>query len=237
MAEKPAKIPKQKPIHTDHRSRMRARVKQYGLASLAEHEALEYVLFFCIPRQDTNPIAHALLRRFGSFADVLEAEEQELVTVPGVGPAAAHFLHTLSEIDRYYLTSRNQVRRRLATTEALADYLIPLFRGAKQEKLLMLALDDRRQLLRTIWLEEGSASSVDMSMRRIASEALRAGAACVVLAHNHPDGNVLPSQQDLFSTNELARALKLFQIHLADHIILAGDQYLSLKDTHRMLGC
>lgn len=236
MAEKSPKTKKKKPMHTDHRSRMRARVKQYGLDSLAEHEALEYVLFFCIPRQDTNPIAHALLDRFGSFADVLEADERELITVPGVGPAAAHFLHSLSEIDRYYLTSRTRARRRLATTEALVNYLVPLFRGAKQEKLLMLALDDRRQLLRTIWLEEGSASSVDMSMRRIASEALRAGAACVVLAHNHPDGSVMPSQQDMFSTNELARGLKLFQIQLVDHIILAGDEYLSLKDTHRMQG-
>ena len=98
----------------------------------------------------------------------------------------------------------------------------------------MLALDDRRQLLRTVWLEEGSASGVDMSVRRIAAEAVRAGAAYVVLAHNHPDGNVLPSRQDLFSTNEAARALALLQVRLLDHIILAGDETLSLNETGRM---
>lgn len=234
MDAQPKQPKSKKPVHEDHRSRMRAKVKQYGLASLAEHEALEYVLFFAIPRRNTNPIAHALLGRFGSFADVLEADEKELVTVPGVGPATAHFLHTLTEIDRYYLTSRSKVRRRLSSTEDIFNYLVPLFRGAKQEKLLMLALDDRRQLLRTIWLEEGSASGVDMSVRRIAAEAVRAGAAYVVLAHNHPDGNVLPSRQDLFSTTEAARALALLQIRLLDHVILAGDEALSLNETGRM---
>ncbi len=234
MDTQPKQPKRKKPVHEDHRSRMRAKVKEYGLASFAEHEALEYVLFFAIPRQNTNPIAHALLDRFGSFADVLEADEKELVTVPGVGPATAHFLHTLTEIDRYYLTSRSKVRRRLSSTVDIVNYLVPLFRGAKQEKLLMLALDDRRQLLRTIWLEEGSASGVDMSVRRIAAEAVRAGAAYVVLAHNHPDGNVLPSRQDLFSTNEAARALALLQVRLLDHIILAGDETLSLNETGRM---
>lgn len=225
---------KKQPMHADHRSRMRARVKKYGLDSLAEHEALEYVLYFSIPRQDTNPIAHALLDRFGSFADVLEADEKELLSVSGVGPTTAHFLHTLSEIDRYYMVSRSRVRRRLSETEDVVRYLQPLFRGAKQEKLLMLALDDRRQLLRTIWLDEGSASGVDLSVRRVAAEAVQAGAACVILAHNHPDGSVLPSREDLFSTEEVMKALSLLQIRLVDHIILAGEDSLSLKDTGRM---
>lgn len=226
--------PTKKPVHTDHRSRMRARVEAYGLESLAEHEALEYILFFCIPRQDTNPIAHALLDRFGSFADVLEASEKDLLTVQGVGPVTARFLHTLAQIDRYYLTSRSRVRRRLANTEDVAAYLQPLFRGAKQEKILMLALDDRRRLLRTVWLEEGTSNGVEISVRRVASEAVSAGACYVILAHNHPDDVVLPSREDLLSTSEVARALNLLQISLLDHVILAGDEYLSMRDTGRM---
>ena len=227
---------KRAPMHENHRERMRARVEQHGMESLAEHEALEYVLYFCIPRRDTNPIAHALLDRFGRFADVLEADEKELRQVPGVGPATARFLHFLGETDHYALKSRSQTRRRLATTEDLARCIVPLFQGARQEKLLMLALDDRRQLLRTVWLEEGSASGVDMSVNRIASSAVHAGAAFVVLAHNHPDGSVLPSRDDLFSTTEIMRALSLLQIRLLDHIIVAGEEYLSLQDTGRMAG-
>ncbi|MBQ7858523.1 MAG: hypothetical protein IJ347_00090 [Faecalibacterium sp.] len=95
-------------LHQDHRERMRRRVERYGLESLEEHEALEYLLYFAIPRRDTNPIAHALLNRFGSFAAVLEAAEEELLTVEGVGPSTARFLHAIQAIDRYYVASRSR---------------------------------------------------------------------------------------------------------------------------------
>lgn len=227
----------QKPIHTDHRARMRARVKKYGLDSLAEHEALEYLLYYVIPRRDTNPTAHALLERFGSFAGVLEASEADLCQVPGVGPAAAGFLHTLLETDRCYLLSRARQRRRLDTTEKCAEYLIPFFRGETHEKLLMLALDDRNRLLRTVWLDEGSAGGVDVSVRSIGAQAVSAGAAAIVLAHNHPDGVPLPSRDDLLSTSVAMRALALLDIRVQDHIILAGDEWLSLRDSGRMPKC
>ena len=92
--------------HEGHRQRMRARVEQYGLESLAPHEALEYLLYITNARRDTNGIAHALLERFGSFAGVLEASEEELCRVPGVGPASARMLHLLPEVSRYYEHSR-----------------------------------------------------------------------------------------------------------------------------------
>jgi DNA repair protein RadC len=209
---------------------MRARVEQYGLDSLAEHEALEYVLFFAIPRQDTNPIAHALMEHFGSFANVLEAAEDELCTVPGIGPAAAHFLHSLPEIDRYFLLSRNGRRTKLSTTQEIAAYLAPHFRGAGREKLAMLALDDRSRLLRLVWLDDGSAGALDVSVRKVATAAATAGAAGVVLAHNHPDGIVLPSKEDLMATRAAAQALSLLEIRL----IFAGEEWLSLKDSGRM---
>lgn len=236
MPETPKKPRADAPMHSDHRARMHARVAQYGLDSLAEHEALEYVLFFAIPRRDTNPLAHALIARFGSFAGVLEASEADLCSVPGIGPAAARFLHLLAETDRYYLLSRGRARRRLADTAALTAYLVPLFQGARHERLLLLALDDRRRLLRTTWLSDGSAGGVEVSVRRIAAEAVSAGAAYAVLAHNHPDGAALPSREDLLSTAEIQRALALLEITLLDHIILAGDEWLSMRDSGRLPG-
>ncbi len=223
-----------RPMHSDHRARMRARVEKYGLDSLAEHEALEYVLFFVIPRQDTNPLAHALIDHFGSFANVLEATEEELCTVPGIGPAAAHFLHSLPEIDRYLHLSRNGRRTKLATTQELAAYLAPHFLGAGHEKLAMLALDDRSRLLRLVWLDDGSAGALDVSVRKMATAAAMAGASGVVLAHNHPDGIVLPSKEDLMATQAAAQALALLEIRLKDHFIFAGEEWLSLKDSGRM---
>lgn len=223
-----------KPMHADHRSRMRARVEKYGLESLAEHEALEYLLYFSIPRADTNPIAHNLLDRFGSFSDVLEAGEKELCKVPGVGPQTARFLAALPEIDRYYLASRSRTRRRLSGTEDVLNYLVPMFRGARQERLLLIALDDRRRILRSVWVQEGDASNVDVDVRRIAAEAVSVGAAGVILAHNHPDGVVMPSREDMASTQAVQKALAVLHIALLDHIILTESEYISMRDTNRM---
>ena len=98
--------------HQGHRQRMRERVQNYGLDSLAEHEALEYVLYLTNAQKDTNGIAHDLIDRFGDFAAVLEASEEELCTVEGVGPATARMLHLLPEISRYYGRSRSAIARR-----------------------------------------------------------------------------------------------------------------------------
>ena len=121
--------------HEGHRQRMRARVEQYGLESLAPHEALEYLLYITNARRDTNGIAHALLERFGSFAGVLEASEEELCRVAG-RPArpAARMLHLLPEVSRYYEHSRTSTEGALTTTERLAAYLKPRFAGQNRRK-------------------------------------------------------------------------------------------------------
>ena len=103
--------------HQGHRQRMRERVQNYGLDSLAEHEALEYVLYLTNAQKDTNGIAHDLIDRFGDFAAVLEASEEELCTVEGVGPATARMLHLLPQICRYYSRSRTSTTRCIKTTE------------------------------------------------------------------------------------------------------------------------
>ena len=178
--------------HEGHRQRMRARVEQYGLESLAPHEALEYLLYITNARRDTNGIAHALLERFGSFAGVLEASEEELCRVPGVGPASARMLHLLPEVSRYYEHSRTSTEGALTTTERLAAYLKPRFAGAKQEKALLLSLDSRSRVKSVYWLKEGNTRMVSLEVKDVVSAALRGGTESVVLCHNHPNGVPLP---------------------------------------------
>ena len=204
--------------HEGHRQRMRARVEQYGLESLAPHEALEYLLYITNARRDTNGIAHALLERFGSFAGVLEASEEELCRVPGVGPASARMLHLLPEVSRYYEHSRTSTEGALTTTERLAAYLKPRFAGAKQEKALLLSLDSRSRVKSVYWLKEGNSRMVSLE----------------VLCHNHPNGVPLPSREDLAATENIVRALGLVKIRLRDHIILAENDYFSMRESNRL---
>lgn len=195
---------------------------------------LEYLLFFVIPRRNTNIIAHDLLNRFHTFANVLEATEEELQTVNGIGPAAAEFLHALFEVHRYCLQCGVGTPRRLQDTDRIADYLVPRFRGKKQEQLLLLALDDRDKLLRTIWLDEGSLGSLNVNISKVAAQALSAGATTVVLAHNHPGGLAVPSKDDVMATANLMRALAVLQIRVRDHFIIAGEDWLSMRESGRL---
>ena len=89
-------------LHENHRARMQARVERDGLESLAEHEALEYLLYLSIPRMDTNELAHRLIEHFGDFCKVMEAEPEELAQVDGIGPKSAHLISTVMAYSRYY---------------------------------------------------------------------------------------------------------------------------------------
>ena len=127
--------------HKGHRQRMRERVQSYGLDSLAEHEALEYVLYLTNAQKDTNGIAHDLIDRFGDFAAVLEASEEELCTVEGVGPSTARMLHLLPQISRYYGRSRTSTTRCIKTTEQMGSYLMAKFAWSDYERAMLVSLD------------------------------------------------------------------------------------------------
>ena len=131
--------------HKGHRQRMRERVQSYGLDSLAEHEALEYVLYLTNAQKDTNGIAHDLIDRFGDFAAVLEASEEELCTVEGVGPATARMLHLLPQISRYYGRSRTSTTRCIKTTEQMGSYLMAKFAWSDYERAMLVSLDSRKR--------------------------------------------------------------------------------------------
>ena len=220
--------------HEGHRQRMRTRVEQYGLESLAPHEVLEYLLYITNARRDTNGIAHALLERFGSFTGVLEASEEELCSVAGIGPASARMLHLLPEVSRYYEHDRTSTEGALTTTERLVTYLKPRFAGARQEKALLLSLDSRSRVKGVCWLKEENSRMVGLEVKDVVSAALRGGTESVVLCHNHPNGVPLPSREDLAATENIVRALGLVKIRLRDHIIIAENEYFSMRESNRL---
>ncbi len=230
MGEGGSALDKKKNIHAGHRERMHERVHSYGLESLAEHEALEYLLYFTNARRDTNAIAHELLERFGDFAGVLEAREEELCAVEGVGPASARLLHLLPQVVGYYHRSRTKDRRCMRTTEQLGEYLLARFRGLQREQVLLLGLDKRRRMKASAWLGVGDSVSVTLPVRAAVARAIQLGAERAVRAHNHPDGNAMPSRHDIQATAELDRGLRVVGIELLDHFIVTDTEYVSLRE-------
>ena len=215
-------------IHDGHRQRLKERFSREGLDNFDELQVLELLLFYCIPRVDTNPLAHRLLDHFGSLSQVMEATEAELEKIPGMGHNAAIFLNLITAVGRYYLVNRSAQNTILGTTEQCGNYLIPYFYGRRNETVFLLCLDAKCKMLCCKEIGEGSVNSAGVPVRRIVETALGANATTVVLAHNHPSGLALPSSDDVQTTHRVASALDTVDIILADHIIVADDDFVSL---------
>ena len=215
-------------LHGGHRDRLKKRFLQQGLDGFTDIQALELLLFYSIPRQDTNPIAHKLLQHFGSLSQVLEAPAEELMQVGGIKEHSAVLLNLINQMGRFYLVDKAQRERVLPTIEDCARYLQPYFYGRMNETVFLLCLDAKCKALCCKEVGEGSVNSAGISVRRIVESALREGATTVVLAHNHPSGIAIPSPEDIQTTRRVAAALQSVEISLADHIVVADDDYVSM---------
>ena len=216
------------PIHDGHRERLRQQFLREGLDNFTEVQALELLLYPIIPRKDTNPIAHALLSQFGSFSQVLEAPVEELQKVSGVGAHTAAYLHMILHAGRYYQVSRSRQNKILTSLEKCGEYLTAFFYGRQVENIYLLCLDAKCMVLDCRKVGEGSVNSAGLSVRKIVETALHANASAVVLAHNHPSGLAIPSDEDIQTTKKVAAALRAVDIQLVDHIVVAEDDYVSM---------
>lgn len=215
-------------IHEGHRQRLKERFRRSGLDNFTDVQVLELALFYCIPRRDTNPIAHALLEHFGSLSQVLEASVEELQKVEGIGENTALYLSMLPQIGRYYLVDRTQREVILPTIDKCGAYLVPFFFGRPTESVFLLCLDAKCKVLCCREVGRGSVNSAGVSVRKIVETAIGANATSAVLAHNHPSGLALPSAEDIQTTRRVAAALAAVEVHLADHIVVADGDYVSM---------
>lgn len=219
---------KEKSIHAGHRERIRERARREGLAAFSEHEVLELLLTYAIPQKDVNPLAHELVARFGSLANVLEADETELLRVSGVGRNAALLLSLMPQVMRYYQTNAQGEKPIVMNLKQAFAYCAPLFLGAKQEHLYMICLNKSGNVLHVALLHTGTVDQVALYPRIIVQTALRHDAHAVLLAHNHPSGVLLPSFADRKATTGVTEALASVDITLVDHLIFAGAQAYSI---------
>ena len=218
-------------IHDGHRQRLKTRFREEGLDHFEEHEVLELLLYYTIPRRDTNPIAHELMNRFGSLSQVLDARPEELAKVDGMGDAAATFLSLITAVGRYYLVNRTMLETILPTLDKCGQYLVPFFHGRRNEMVYILCLDAKCKVLCCKEMGEGSVNSAGVPIRRIVETALGVNATSVILAHNHPSGFAFPSDEDVLTTRRVALALDAVEIQLVDHIIVSDDDFVSLAQS------
>ena len=217
-------------IHSGHRLRMKQRYLSQGLEGFSDHEALELLLYYAIPRADVNPLAHRLMERFGSFRGVLDAEIAELTEVEGVGESTAALVRLIRDMNRRYLLDRQEKRTLLADSESAGRFFLPYFFGLREERVYAAFLDDELRLIHCRMLFEGGINYAPLSVRKLVETALREKATGVILAHNHPVGQAIPSMEDREATLHIRSALEAVQIRLLDHIIAAGEEFTSMEE-------
>ena len=218
-------------IHDGHREKMRKRYLAGGLDSFADHEALELLLYYAIPRRDVNPIAHALMERYGSLSAVLAAPVEDLKHVEGIGERAAVLLSLVPHVGKKARLADASQETVLSTTERAGDFLLERFAGEQHEVVYQLCLDRKGKLLTCRRLAEGGISSSDLDVRKLVENALLSSASAVIISHNHPSGVALPSADDYTATDRIREILASVGVTLVDHIIVADGDFVSMADS------
>lgn len=223
-------------LHQNHRERMLEKFRRFGLDVFSDHEVLEILLFFAIPRVDTNPIAHRLLARFGSLHAVLEAPVEQLCEVKGIGPRSADLIKLSFALCARYqkdLVKTDRHSDKLNTIEKIGEYFVPQFTGEREEVLLAAYVDGAGRVIKCEEVARGGHAQVTVDAYKIAQTALLCRAAGVALAHNHPDGTVTPSAEDIAVTHRLEQALTGLGLQLVDHCVVARGHYASIRRLRR----
>ena len=222
---------KTKPRYHEHRKHLRETFLKSGLAGFAEHEVIELLLTLAIPRSDVKQQAKALLARFGSLRGILDAPLAELQSVPGIGQVAAISLKVIREAATLYLQEASEGTEVLRSPEQLSNFWRMRIGHLKHEVFAVAYLDSAGQLLRNgvETLQEGTIDRAAVYPRRVVEAALKHQAAALVLAHNHPSGNVDPSEQDKLVTRAIVLAAETIGLRVADHLIVSAAETFSFR--------
>jgi DNA repair protein RadC len=213
-----------------HRQRLRQRFVEQGLDGFQDYEALELLLQFVARQKDMKPAAKALIARFGSFKNALDASVAELESVPDVGPAGAVLLHAVKQSASRYLQQASRERFAPENPQALVEYCIVRLGAEPNETFRVICLDSNFAIVREEEVAQGTVNQAAVFPRRVMEIALEARATTLVFAHNHPDGNVAPSDADKTLTRGLVLAAKTLGISVYDHLVVSRDAAFSFRE-------
>jgi len=220
----------ERPHYIGHRERLRERFRRVGAAGLHDYELLELLLTYAIPQKDVKPVAKLLLQRFGGLSGVLDAAQEELEAVRGLGPSSATLVRLVKELSGSYLAERMKHRDLLSSPQAVVDFARLKLAGLPHEALMVIYLNTKNEVIDYQTLHEGTVDRVTVYPRRIIEAALAHHAAALILVHNHPSGHPEPSEDDRRLTRSVAAAARTVDIQLLDHIIVGRDGYSSLRE-------
>lgn len=221
-------------MHEGHRERVRRRIINEGIDNFEEYQLLEALLYFSIPRADTNETAHRLISEFGSLNGVMSASRDDLLRIEGVGESSAILIGLINGINRKIAMSDNKEGVCYDSLGKICRYLSNLYVGISVERVYMMMFDNGMKLIECVRIAEGTVNAAVMQPRIMVEKALLKHASAVVIAHNHPNGIAVPSGDDITTTEMLRTAFDIMGIQLLEHVVIAGRNYAPIM-RHRNL--
>src|ERR1700712_685596 len=221
--------PTETPHYHGHRERLRERFYSAGPDALSDYELLEMALFPALPRRDTKPLAKALLRKFGSFAEVVHAPVARLREVEGIGEASINQIKLLAAAATR--VAKGEVKKSIALSSwnDVIDYIRTGMAFADKEQFRLLFLDKRNQLIADEVQQTGTVDHTPVYPREVIKRALELSATALILVHNHPSGDPSPPQADIQMTKAIIDIAKPLGIAVHDHIIVGKSGHASLR--------
>ncbi len=219
---------------TGHYSRLRERFLRDGLEGFLDYEVVELLLKLADPRPDHKPTAKALLERFNSLSELLEASPAMLKTVTGVGQRNIFGLKLVQAVARRYMKEQILNQDYLTSAEQVRDYLIHYLKQRDREQFMVILLNGRNQIIDLVTVFEGTLTTSAVYPREIVKLALERDAAAIILVHNHPSGSLYPSADDVTITNRLKEACEMIDVQVHDHLIIGGNEYYSFAQAGKL---
>jgi DNA repair protein RadC len=218
-----------KPHYLGHRERLRRRFREAGADALPDYELLEMILFRAVPRRDTKPLAKAILAHFGSFTEALNAPEERLKEVAGLGDAAITEIKLVRAAALRLVRGEVLERPVLASWSQVLDYCRASMGFEAKEQFRILFLDKRNQIIADEVQQKGTVDHTPVYVREVVKRALELSATAIVLVHNHPSGDPTPSRADIEMTKQIVSAAKNLGIVVHDHIIVGKQGHASFR--------
>lgn len=218
-----------------HRERLRKRFIELGIESLYDYEVVELLLTFSIPYRDVKPIAKQLLEKFGSVKGIFDASPEELKKIPYIKDKTADLICFIKEISALYQKQKASEEPIAKAKEGLIEYCIQKIGTRNDEEFHVIYLNSRLQMVKDSefikeFVSRGTIDRAPVYPRKVMEEALKNKAYALVFAHNHTNGDVQPSEQDINITKILSASAKALGITVYDHIIVSGTMYFSFRE-------
>ena len=218
-----------KSLRSGHRERMRQRLRTHGADKLREDEVLEMLLFHVIPRGDVKEVAKDLIRTFGSLERVIFADEASLLAISNVGEQTVALFRLMQKLRSDFMRNDIVENNILNSWWEAVEYCRAEIGFNQKEVFIVLYLNAKNRLIDKVDLSEGTVDKVTVYPREVVEGAITRKASSVLLAHNHPTGDLTPSKQDIDMTANIREALNTVNIHLLDHLIIGRQGHTSFK--------